>query len=202
MTNADSQWRIDIATKVAPIYTSLPDVLAFVLIGGVARGRGDLYSDIDLTAYWSRPPTEDERRSAQAQYAVALNTPVVLGELREYAISDYPRRNAYLYEEAAFIGGDERTGLKIDVTHETADVMNWIIEQVTERHDTHGAKLEQLYSIQRVIVFKGEPLIRDWQARAGVYPRALAIKLVEMHLSQLRFDVDMHLWRGDLQLFY
>jgi predicted nucleotidyltransferase len=202
MPNADSNWRIEIARKIAPIYTAYPDVAALVLIGGIARGRGDIFSDIDLTAYWSRPPTEDERRAAQAQYAAILHTPVVTGELYQHAISDYPGAAAYMYEEAAYIGGDERTGFKIDVTHDLAEVMDWVIEQVTQQHDAHGARLERLYSIQRVIVFKGEALIREWQARARLYPRALSVKLVEMHLRQLRFDVAMHLHRGDLLLFY
>lgn len=200
--NDPNQWRVTLAEKIAPIYAAIPAVQAIVLIGGVARGKGDDYSDLDLALYWERPPTDAERRAAQHQLETILNTPVIYGDLKSHPIQGYPGGNAYLWEEASFIGGDETTGFKIDVTHEQVAVMEWIIDAVTRHFDMHGAKLERLYSIQRVHILHGDDLIRVWQSRARVYPDELAARLITFHLGQLRFDVALHLSRGDMLLFY
>lgn len=43
-----------------------------------------------MTVYWSRPPTEAERRLAQSRYADALGVDVVAGEL--HPLAAYYRR--------------------------------------------------------------------------------------------------------------
>jgi predicted nucleotidyltransferase len=199
--NSASQWRIALAQKIGPIYASIPAVRAVVLVGGMARGRGDRYSDLDIAVFWDRAPDDAERRAAMAQFGPVLGTPVVIGDFAAHPVFDHSDVGL-LWEEAAFIGGDARTGFKIDVNHRTVAAMEQILEDVTVHHDVHGHKLEVLYSIQHVVVLHGEALVTGWQARASVYSDALAQKLVELHLSQLRIDLAMHLYRGDLLPFY
>jgi predicted nucleotidyltransferase len=196
-----SRWRIALARKIAPIYAAIPEVSAVVLIGGLARGRGDRYSDLDLAVFWDRAPSEAERRAAQLQFAPLLGTPVVLGELAAIPVFDHSDLGV-LWEEAAFIGRDAATGFKIDVNHRTVAAMEHILEEVAVRRDTHPHRLEVLYSIRRAIVLHGADLITRWQAQAAIYPDALARKLVTRHLSRLRANLAMHIYRGEMLPFY
>src|SRR5689334_14038413 len=106
--NEHSQQRIDIACKLAPIYAAIPAVKAVVLIGGVARGRGDQYSDIDIATFWDRAPTETERRAAVDQFEAALGTSITIGEFAAIPVFD-TSDSGILWEEFALVGGDQKT---------------------------------------------------------------------------------------------
>ncbi|MCQ3932904.1 MAG: hypothetical protein DPW16_20840 [Chloroflexi bacterium] len=194
-------WRIALAQKIAPIYASIPDVAAVALLGGVARGLGDKYSDLDIACFWNRTPTEDERRVAMQQFEPLLKTPVFIRGFETHMAFPDPEHGLF-WEEAAYIGGDNTTGFKIDVNHRTVAAMQRILEDVTVGLDTDGHKLETLYSIRRVMVLHGAPLIEQWQTQAAIYPDALAEKLLLMHLPAMGTNLDMHLFRGELLEFY
>ncbi|MCL4256864.1 MAG: hypothetical protein KJ043_24105 [Anaerolineae bacterium] len=55
-----NNWRIAFAQKIAPIYANMPDIAAVALLGGVARGLGDRYSDLDIACFWHHAPIKDE----------------------------------------------------------------------------------------------------------------------------------------------
>lgn len=194
-------WRIALAQKIAPIYVSIPDVAAVALLGGVARGLGDQYSDLDIACFWNRTPTEDERRAAMQQFEPILNTPVFIGNFETHMAFSDPEHSLF-WEEATYIGGDNTTGFKIDVNHRTVAAMQRILEDVTVGLDTDGHKLEALYSIRRVMVLHGAPLIEQWQTQAAIYPDALAEKLLLIHLPAMGTNLAMHLFRGELLEFY
>ncbi len=196
-----NNWRIALAQKIAPIYANMPDIAAVALLGGVARGLGDQYSDLDLACFWHRSPIEDERRAAMQQFEPILNTPVFIRGFEAHMAFPDPEHGLF-WEEAAYIGGDDRTGFKIDVNHRTVAAMQRILEDVTVGLDTDGHKLETLYSIRRVMVLHGAPVIEQWQTQAAIYPDALAEKLLMMHLPAMGANLDMHLFRGELLEFY
>ncbi len=201
MINEHSLWRIEIAQKIAPIYAAIPAVRAVLLIGGVARGRGDRYSDIDISTFWDHAPTESERRSAVQKFKKALGMPVTVGGFAAIPVFDTSDLGI-LWEEFVFLGGDQKSGLKIDVNHRTVGSMTRIMDDVLIHHDTHGHKLEVMYSINRVLVLHGENLVMAWQMRAAEYPDELAHKLVTTHLSKLKADFASHIFRGDWLTFY
>jgi predicted nucleotidyltransferase len=80
MLNHASQWRINAARKIAPIYADLASVRAVVLIGAITRGRGDRYSDNDIAVFWDRAPSDRQRLTAMARFETVLGTPVVIGD--------------------------------------------------------------------------------------------------------------------------
>ena len=196
-----NQWRVEIARRVAPVYTALPVVRAVVLTGGVARGLGDAYSDIDLAVFWDRAPTEVERRIAQGKIGRALGAKVINGDLQAHQVLG-PTDHGMLWEEAAYVAGGADTGFKIDINHRTVEAMTRILADVVLQHDTHPHKQEVLYAIRRVVVLYGAELVQRWQAQAAIYPEALARKIVTAHLDALRVDVAMHITRGDWLPYY
>ena len=73
--NEASQWRLAIATKIAPYYAAYANVEAVVVLGGVARGWADDWSDIDLVVLLARSPdgsgtADGDRRTRGAELAL------------------------------------------------------------------------------------------------------------------------------------
>lgn len=200
MAEADD-WRIQLARRIAPVYAAIARVQAVVLVGGVARGRGDAYSDLDIVVFWDGTPGEGERRAALAQVERVLQTPLVVGGLYAAPVLGADA-DGMLWEDEAFIGGDAASGFKLDIGHRTVNAMTLILNDVTQYSDPHGHKQEVLYSIQRVLVLHGEALVRQWQRQAAQFPDALRTKLIEQHLARIKPDLVMHLYRGDLLLVY
>ncbi len=194
-------WRITLAQKLAPIYAAIPDIAAVALLGGVARGLGDQYSDLDIACFWHRTPTEAERRAAMHQFEPLLKTPVFIHGFETHQAFPHPEHGLF-WEEVAYIGGDATTGFKIDINHRTVAAMQHILDDVILRLDTNGHKLETLYSIRRVMILHGAPLLEGWQTQAALYPDALAEKLLLMHLPAMGTNLEMHLFRGELFEFY
>src|SRR6266699_4371793 len=62
LMNVASAWRYALAQKLAPYYCTNPKVAAMAVEGSVARGYADGSSDIDLVVFWTKPPTEKQRR--------------------------------------------------------------------------------------------------------------------------------------------
>jgi len=196
-----SNWRIELAERIAPIYTAIPDVAAVVVIGGVVRGRGDAYSDLDIAIFWGRAPQEDERRAAADQISVQFDGKITPRSFKAAPAID-KSETGLLWEDMLYLGGDSRIGFKIDINHRTISAMERIFNDVIYDHDTHGHKLEVMYALQHVQVLYGIEIIRAWQTRCREYPDKLAQKLLNQHLDQLNFDVEMHVYRGDLHLYY
>ncbi len=127
-------WRIELAQRIAPAYAVIPRVKAVVLVGGVARGRGDQYSDLDLAVFWEAAPEEAERRAALAQVEQTLQTALVIGGL--YAVPVLGTDDdGMLWEDEAFIGSSVTRSFKIDIGHRTVNAMNSILNDVTQGCD-------------------------------------------------------------------
>lgn len=190
-----SRWRIELARSIAPHYAAYPNVEAVVVLGGVARGWADSYSDIDLVVYWREPPAESERRGVFEQLGAHAGG---FGD----TFSTQPDPHLRYWWEDYYLGGDDHSGLKIDVGHHLIADMDAVIESVTQRLDLHSLKHEMLYSIKRVRAFYGEALIERWKLAAAHYPDVLAAKLVEQHLWLPPFWIaEACIERGDWLLY-
>lgn len=165
-----------VARKIAPHYAAYPNVDAVVVLGGVARGWADAWSDLDLVVYWREPPTERERHAVVERMD---------GQSADFwdTFAKEPDPTLRYWAEDYYVAGDEHTGFKIDVGHHRTGDMHQIIEVVTQRYDPHPLKQEILYSIKRVQVLSGQELIQTWIEAAGACPEPLARRFVQENLG-------------------
>jgi hypothetical protein len=182
--NAASLWRLAIARRIGAAYAANPNVAAVIVGGSTARGHADRYSDIELGVFWHRPPTEDERLAA-AQDAGA------------YVHRLYPYDpEEEVWSDDLFVGhrtpGQPTTGVLIEIPHYTADFIERVLADVLERYDTSDDKQNLISAILAAIPVSGEKLVDGWRARAAVYPRGLAVAMVQRYAQ-----ID-HFWRTEM----
>ena len=166
------------AERIAPVYAANPKVAAVILAGSTARGHADCFSDIELGVFWHEPPTEDERLAAIEQAG---------GELETL----YPVENGAWYDDWKLgrHGGVPKSGVSIDMPHQTMTTVDATLAAVLVRHDPDPLKQNTISAILDGIPLHGHELLEEWRERANLYPNELATSVVRMH-GQIS-----HFWR-------
>ena len=163
---------------IAPVYAANPKVAAVILAGSTARGDADRFSDIELGVFWHEPPTEDERLAAVEQAGGELETVYLLEDDAWYDDWKLGRH-----------GGVPKSGVSIDMPHQTVATVDATLAAVLVRHDPHPLKQNTISAILDGIPFHGHELLEEWRERAEPYPDELATSVVRMH-GQIS-----HFWR-------
>jgi hypothetical protein len=166
------------AERIAPVYAANPKVAAVILAGSTARGHADRFSDIELGVFWHEPPTEDERLAAVEQAG---------GELETL----YPVEDDAWYDDWKLgrHGGVPKSGVSIDMPHQTTATVEATLTAVLVRHDPDPLKQNTISAIVDGIPLHGYELLEEWRERANPYPGELATSVVRMH-GQVS-----HFWR-------
>lgn len=183
--NEATSWRLALAKHVAAAYVANPRVQAVVVNGSVGRGNADRYSDIEITVFWADHPSEQERRAAVER---AGGTDLKLWPLYE---PDEEYSSSYL------VGG-----VKIDLGEFTVETMERFLDDVTLRFDIADYKQILISVIQYGAAVHGQELIKQWQARASVYPRELTRAMVLAHCEFDLGTADVLADRDDLLMLY
>jgi hypothetical protein len=185
--NEASRWRLALARRIAPIYTTDSRVRAVVVGGSVARGWADHHSDVEIGIFWSEFPDAAELEAAMQR---AQGT---TWELDPHS----PSEDDVWYEEYA-VGG-----LKIDLRHMTAARMDEVLAAVLDAGDLAEGRQQIIAALHDGMVLHGAPLVERWQARAAQYPDSLARAMVQKHMEfQPWWGVSTYAERGELPLVY
>ena len=183
--NRASAWRLALARKISPAYTSNPKVEALVVAGSVARGHADRYSDIQIDIFWAEPPDDDERRAAAAR---AGGTDPLLWPYQDDEWSDH-----------YFVGGT-----RIELSQVLTSSAEKFLADVVDGYDTSAEKQMIVAAIQHAIPLHGTPLVERWQRKARHYPDGLARAMVAQHLcfDSAWYEHEMLADRDDLVFLY
>jgi predicted nucleotidyltransferase len=156
---------LDLARRVAAIFTASGKAQASVALGSVARRQSDTYSDLDLAVYYDAMPTEEEIAAGRA----------ALGGTDRLRL---PGATADAIVDIFLVGGVECQVMHCTVARIEADLDAVLREYQTdhERHAVVGGILDALP------LFGGD-VVAGWQARAAAYPDALARAVVRDHLK-------------------
>jgi Domain of unknown function (DUF4037) len=171
-----SLWRISLARKIAPAFTTNLKVEACFVFGSAALGISDEYSDLELAFIWSQLP------STEALQATAQSVGVKGWEIEPYGEA----KQAWL--EQFYL-----SGMKVEAGHWARDTMDNIVIDVVEHYDVsqNGLLFEKQATVshlQRAVVLYGEDIIKHWQTRLSPYPEELAVAMVQAHLKFRPFD--------------
>lgn len=182
--NHASEWRLELAKKIAPLYSAYPNVRAIAVAGSVGRGWADGWSDIELTVYWSAPPTDAERMAP-------------IEKLRGSVLEYFPFEPDE-WEESYLLDD-----VKMELNHYLVPTIERFIQDVVEQFDTAVYKHLRLAEIQGSIPLYHGELIEQWRTRIADYPDELARRLIKENIEFGGWNgVEMMLARGDLLLAY
>lgn len=178
MTTPASEGRRAAAEQIAAVYARSPKVAAVILGGSAARGWADRFSDVELGVFWHEAPTEEERREAIERAG---------GELEQL----YPLEDDAWYDDWKLgrHGGEPKSGVSIDMPHQTTATVEETIAAVLVRHDPDPLKQNTIAGIRNGIALHGHELVAQWRERAAPYPDELATAVVRLH-GQIS-----HFWR-------
>ncbi|MBE9168511.1 hypothetical protein IQ238_13660 [Pleurocapsales cyanobacterium LEGE 06147] len=164
--NEDSQYLLKIARQVAKTYGAHPQAKAAMVTGSVAEGMCDRYSDIDMSIYYEKLPSQEELETARQQNQ---------GSERIWILGD---RNQGGFAEAYFVNGVE-----CQVGHVTIATWERDMATVLEQLDITSWVQKALSGLLICIPLHGEELIQKWKTEAANYPDALARATIEKHLQ-------------------
>ncbi|WP_373538911.1 DUF4037 domain-containing protein [Chamaesiphon sp.] len=162
--------------KIAPTFTTNPNVEACFVFGSAALGISDEYSDLELAFIWSQLPSTEELQATAQSVGVKGWEIEPYGEAKQAWLEQF-----YLY------------GMKVEAGHWTRDTMDNIVIDVVERYDVsqNGLLFEKQATVshlQRAVVLYGEDIIKHWQTRLSPYPEELAVSMVQKHRKFRPFD--------------
>ena len=171
-----SAWRISLAHKIAPTFTTNPKVEACFVFGSVALGISDQYSDLELAFVWSQLPSAEELQATAQSVSV-----------KGWEIEPYGKAKQAWLEQFYM------DGMKVETGHWARDTMDNIVTDVVERYDVSQSgllfeKQATASNLQRAVVLYGKDIIKHWQNRLSPYPEELAVAMVQNHLKFRPFD--------------
>jgi predicted nucleotidyltransferase len=182
----DSLWRRDFARRIAVAYSEDPNVDSVIVSGSTARGHADRYSDIELGVFWSRPPSEDDRRLAAARTGADLH------RLFPYE-ADYGTWADDLFAGRA-ASNEPKSGVLVEVQHLQVDYVDQVLDSVLLAADPDEEKHNLISGILDGVPLCPSMKLDDWKRRAVVYPDDLAQAVVRRHAQ-----ID-HFWRSEMWL--
>jgi predicted nucleotidyltransferase len=189
--NIHNAWRLELARQVAPAYAAHPHVRAVFVFGSVGRGWADEYSDIELGAIWSQPPTEEALKTIAESIRVSGRV-----------------ESSYLEAKQSWSNMYYVQGVRFETAHWTQESIENIIDDVILRFDVSQnfllfEKQALLAVLQSCVVLDGEELIENWRRRIAVYPEELVVAMVQKHLRFSPFGSrEMLAQRNEIPLLY
>lgn len=159
--NPHAQWRLDFARALSTRLHQFKDIEAIVVIGSVARGYSDVYSDLEVMLVWKHAPGPD------LQHAVVQQ----LQAEHRYSKTDPGYHSAFRIH-----------GLPVDIWYTTAKQEEATIQSVLHEYNLDLVASNRLDCLRVGIPLQGDDLIQQWKYAIQMYPEELAIRLLQTYL--------------------
>lgn len=159
--SSPTQRLLKIAQRNAALYVEHTRPRAVLLVGSVAEGLSDEYSDIDMIVYHDEMPSDEQRERVRTQLAADLKQRSEYGEtlvvedvecqVGHFKVAEYERGLSTVLDD-----------LEVDTR-----VHKWLMGVMSGR---------ALY---------GESLIERWQARGTAFPDGLRLAMAQHYAGRL-----------------
>lgn len=186
-----SKARIDIGARLASSFVTFEAVRAVFAFGSAGNGFADEFSDLELGLLWEREPDARELEKV----------------VRQTGGSDWVYQG--FDEQKLSSGGSFRfSDLKVEPANWTVAVIDRIIEDVMVRFDVSQNLLmyerqATLATLQRGIVYHGQPFMEEIRRRILPYPAELVKAMIEKNLAFVPVPLlRMLAARCEVPLFY
>jgi predicted nucleotidyltransferase len=162
----ESVYLLSMARRLGESFAGLSGVRAVMVTGSVALGESDGYSDIDMTAYYTELPPEEDLHAVRVTHK---------GSERLWVLGDR--------DEGGFAESYIVDGVHVQIGHVTLDVWEQQMDVVLEQFDPATPLHKALSGTLDCLPLHGADLIDQWKERIARYPDGLARAVVEKHLA-------------------
>lgn len=165
------------------IYGDNPKTQAVIVVGSLARGQTDEFSDLDMSVLYETMPTNDEIAAGRAA--------LVAAEWRRFPGA----------EADALADSFRMNDIECQVVHCLVSRLEKDLSAVLEEHATEHEKHVIAGGILDAQPLSGHGLLDDWKRRLSVYPEELTQAMVQVHLDfRPLWIVEQRLARRDAPL--
>ena len=158
------RYLLALAHRNAAVYEALPGTRAIIVMGSVASGHCDQYSDLDMAVYHEDVPSEATLQTACRHNGGGERT--LLGPRSDDGLVE-----SYLVQ-----------GVECQFAHLRVAAWEEGMATVLDQHDVTSPLHKAISGLLEALPLSGAPLIREWQDRASRFPDALAQAMVEHYL--------------------
>lgn len=159
--NAQAQWRLDFAQTLSTILQQIDGIDMIAVLGSVARGYSDEYSDLELMLLWNQSPSPDQQ---------AALVRLIQAEYRHPAF-DPGYRSAFLIQ-----------GIPVDLWHTTRAQEEAFIHAVLDDLSLDLVANNRVETLRSCIPLFGADHAAVWKSRIEAYPRDLALRFIQTHI--------------------
>jgi hypothetical protein len=159
--NTHTQWRRALASHLATQLRHFDAVQAIALIGSVASGYADAYSDLELLVLWQQPPDATLRHAVMRHLGAELHEPARV-PLQDYAL--------------------RIDGVPVDLWHTTHADEEALIDTVLHEHSLDLVANNRLAVMASCLPLYGTSLVEHFKQRVTSYPDALALRFLDTYL--------------------
>ncbi|MFD7154129.1 hypothetical protein ACFV9C_06015 [Kribbella sp. NPDC059898] len=143
-------------------------------------GNADRWSDAEIGVFWETAPTE----LARSELATA-------GGARDSRLFEYDA-GEQVWCDDLYLGVGSPAGLLVEVVHQLAAATSQVLDAVLVDHSPDPAALNVVDGLLDGMPFHGVDLLSGWRERAAMYPRELAVAVIESA------GVIDHFWRWEM----
>jgi hypothetical protein len=177
MGAAASAWRDELVQPLLAAYAATPGVAVVALSGSAARRTADRWSDVEIMVFWSRPPSDAERR-ALAESAGAAG--------RRYFPFDAGEQ---VWCDDLSVGPD---GVLVEVTHLLVATAEEQLDRLLRQFEPDPLLLNFAQGVVDAEPAHGAALLGGWKSRLRTYPEQLQVAAVRRGAQ-----ID-HFWRWQM----
>jgi predicted nucleotidyltransferase len=169
--NAHVRWRLDFAQTLSATLQQIPGIDMIAVLGSVARGYSDQYSDLELMLVWNQVPSPEQQASLVR---------LLQAEHRHPAF-DPGYHSAFRIQ-----------GIPVDLWHTTRAQEEAFIHAVLDNASLDLVANNRVETLLSCIPLFGTDQAAAWKTRIHAYPRDLALRFIQtylphFHLRQLTF---------------
>jgi hypothetical protein len=161
-----SQTLLDLGRRVLEPYAALDGAACAAITGSNAEGHADEFSDLDMTVYYARLPSEDAILAVREK----LGGGPVTWNVGKHADGEM----AFAYRVQ---------GVECQIGHVTIERWEADIDRVLRGEELASPLHKAMSGTLISTAIKGDELLEKWKSRLRAYPDSLASAMVKHHLQ-------------------
>ncbi len=180
--NVHVQWRLDFAQTLSAELGQFADLEMVAVLGSVARGYSDQYSDLELLLVWNHLPSPEQ----QAKLLKALQA-----EFR------------YLPFDPGYQSAFRIQGIPVDLWHTTTAQEETFIHAVLDDFSLDLVANNRVDTLLSCIPLYGAAQADAWKARIQAYPPELVRRFIQTYIPHFHLrQLNLAARRGNPTAFY